>query len=240
MRYQWATATHQGMVRENNEDSVYPGSAGESEDSALVIVADGMGGHVAGEVASRLATNAAASSGLDAGDRVAAGNRAIREEVAREPELEGMGTTMTLLSIQGNVATIGHVGDSRAYLLRHADFSQLTEDHTVAAEYVAMGRLSPQEAANHPQRHMLTRTLGLTRFVNVDEFDFEVSVGDRILICSDGLTEMVDDLTIAKTLASGTPEEVAWELVELANDAGGVDNITVAVVEATVAADTAS
>jgi serine/threonine protein phosphatase PrpC len=237
MRYQWATATHRGMVRENNEDSVYPGSAGESIDSVLVIVADGMGGHVAGEVASRLAMNAAASSDLDAGDRVAAGNRAIREEVAREPDLEGMGTTMTLVAIEGNVATIGHVGDSRAYLLRDGGFSQLTEDHTVAAEYVAMGQLSPEEAASHPQRHMLTRTLGLTRFVNVDEFDIEVAAGDRILICSDGLTEMVDDSAIAKTLASGTPEEAVWELVELANDAGGVDNITVAVVEA--AAETA-
>lgn len=240
MRYQWATATHQGMVRQNNEDSVYPGSAGESTDSVLVIVADGMGGHVAGEVASRLAINAAASSDLDAGDRVAAGNRAIREEVAREPDLEGMGTTMTLVAIEGNVATIGHVGDSRAYLLRDGEFSQLTEDHTVAAEYVAMGRLSPEEAATHPQRHMLTRTLGLTRFIDVDEFDIEVAAGDRILICSDGLTEMVDDSAIAKTLATGTPEEVVWELVESANDAGGVDNITVAVVEATAAAEAAS
>jgi serine/threonine protein phosphatase PrpC len=239
MRYQWATATHQGMVRENNEDSVFPGSSGESEDSVLIIVADGMGGHVAGEVASRLAVNAAASTDLDAGDRVAAGNRAIREEVAREPELEGMGTTMTLVAIDGAVATIGHVGDSRAYLLRNGEFSQLTEDHTVAAEYVALGQLSREAAASHPQRHMLTRTLGLTRFVNVDEFAFEVAAGDRILICSDGLSEMVDDSSIAKTLAAGTPEEVVWELVEQANDAGGVDNITVAVVEATATGEVA-
>ncbi|HXV71270.1 MAG TPA: Stp1/IreP family PP2C-type Ser/Thr phosphatase [Acidimicrobiia bacterium] len=232
MKYLWSTATHKGMVRDNNEDAVFPSSSGESKDVVLVIVADGMGGHVAGEVASRLAINAAASSELDPADRVAAGNRAIREEVARDPGLEGMGTTMTLLAIEGTTATIGHIGDSRAYLLRDDDFSQLTEDHTVAAEYVALGQLDPEEAATHPQRHMLTRTLGLTRFVNVDEFKFDVRAGDRVLLCSDGLTEMVSDQDIGTTLRGDTIEEVVWKLVEMANDAGGVDNISVVVVEA--------
>lgn len=232
MKYIWATATHTGMVRDNNEDSVFPTSSGDSNDSVLIIVADGMGGHVAGEVASRIAINAAASTDVPPGDRVAAGNRAIREEVAREPSLEGMGTTMTLLSIEDGKATVGHVGDSRAYLLRGGELKQLTEDHTVAAELVAMGQLSPEAATSHPQRHMLTRTLGLTRFVNVDEIEMEILDGDRILLCSDGLTEMVDDATIAATLAEGAPDEVVWELVELANRAGGVDNITVVVVAA--------
>jgi len=232
MRYVWATASHQGMVRDQNEDSVYPSSSGESDEAVLVIVADGMGGHVAGEVASRIAVNAAASSDLDATDRVAAGNRAIREEVARDPGLEGMGTTMTLLEIDDDVATLAHIGDSRAYLLRGGELTQLTADHTVAAEYVAKGELSPEEAATHPQRHMLLRTLGLTRFVNVDEVEVQLEEGDRILLCSDGLTEMVRDTDIGEKLAKGTPDEVVWELVEMANDAGGVDNITVAVVEA--------
>lgn len=232
MKYLWSVATHKGMVRDNNEDAVFPSSSGQSSDEVLVIVADGMGGHVAGEVASRLAINAAASNELDPADRVAAGNRAIREEVARDPGLEGMGTTMTLLSIDGTTATIGHIGDSRAYLLREDEFSQLTEDHTVAAEYVALGQLEPEEAATHPQRHMLTRTLGLTRFVNVDEFKFDVLEGDRVLLCSDGLTEMVPDQDIGSTLRGGTLEEVVWELVEMANEAGGVDNISVVVVEA--------
>lgn len=232
MRYVWATATHKGMVRDKNEDSVYPKSSGESADEVLVIVADGMGGHVAGEVASRIAINAAASSDLDPIDRVAAGNRAIREEVARDPGLEGMGTTMTLLEIDDDVAIIGHIGDSRAYLLRENGMRQLTTDHTVAAEYVAQGQMSAEEAARVPQRHMLLRTLGLTRFVNVDEIEIEMEPGDRILICSDGLTEMVSDERIAKTLAGGSPDEVVWQLIEMANDAGGVDNITVAVVEA--------
>lgn len=232
MKYLWATATHQGMVRDQNEDTVYPKSSGESDDEVLVIVADGMGGHVAGEVASRLAVNAAASNDLPATDRVAAGNRAIREEVARDPGLEGMGTTMTLLHIEDDVATIGHIGDSRAYLLRDGELRQLTEDHTVAAEYMAQGQLSPEEAANHPQRHMLLRTLGLTRFVNVDEVKTDLAPGDRILLCSDGLTEMVSNDQITETLGEGTPDEVVWALVEQANKAGGVDNISVAVVEA--------
>lgn len=232
MRYLWASATHQGMVRDQNEDAVYPTSSGESTDDVLAIVADGMGGHVAGEVASRIAVNAAASSDLSAADRVAAGNRAIREEVSRDPGLEGMGTTMTLLKIEGAAATIGHIGDSRAYLLRNGDLRQVTEDHTVAAEYVAQGQLSAEEAASHPQRHMLLRTLGLTRFVNVDEVKVDLLPGDRILLCSDGLTEMVHEEVISQTLASGTPDEVVWELVEKANNAGGVDNISVVVVEA--------
>ena len=232
MRYVWATATHKGMVRDKNEDSVFPTSSGESTDDVVAIVADGMGGHVAGEVASRIAINAAASSDLDPADRVAAGNRAIREEVSRDPGLEGMGTTMTLLKVEDDTASIAHIGDSRAYLLRDGELRQVTEDHTVAAEYVAQGQLSPEEAASHPQRHMLLRTLGLTRFVNVDEVSIDLEPGDRLLLCSDGLTEMVKDAVIGKILADGSPDEVVWNLVETANDAGGVDNITVVVVEA--------
>jgi len=231
MRYLWATASHQGMVRENNEDAIFPTSSGESSDRVVLIVADGMGGHVAGEVASRIAINAAASSGLSAGDRVAAANRAIREEVAREPSLEGMGTTMTLLTVEDGVANLAHVGDSRAYMLRDGELTQISDDHNVAAEYVAMGQLSAEEATSHPQRHMLTRTLGLSRFVSIDEISIDLMPGDRLLLCSDGLTEMVPDNVIAKALGDGAPEEVAWELVELANDAGGVDNISVVVLD---------
>jgi len=231
MRYLWATASHQGMVRENNEDAIFPTSSGESSDRVVLIVADGMGGHVAGEVASRIAINAAASSGLSAGDRVAAANRAIREEVAREPSLEGMGTTMTLLTVEDGVANLAHVGDSRAYMSRDGELTQISDDHNVAAEYVAMGQLSAEEATSHPQRHMLTRTLGLSRFVSIDEISIDLMPGDRLLLCSDGLTEMVPDNVIAKALGDGAPEEVAWELVELANDAGGVDNISVVVLD---------
>ena len=233
MRYVWAAATHQGMVRDNNEDALFPKTSGESTSDAVLVVADGMGGHVAGEVASRIAVNTAASATLDPEDRVAAANRAIREEVAREPKLEGMGTTMTLVALSGaGMATLAHVGDSRAYLLRNGELSQLTEDHTVAAEYVAAGQISEEEARTHPQRHMLTRTLGLTRFVNVDTVEVSLQAGDRMLLCSDGLNEMVTDSEISQALGAATSvDDVAWQLVELANEAGGLDNISVIVVE---------
>lgn len=232
MKYLWATATHQGMVRKNNEDAVFPDKSGESEGPAVLIVADGMGGHVAGEVASRLAVNAAASSDLEPTDRVAAGNRAIREEVARDPSLEGMGTTMTLVSLEPEgKARFGHVGDSRAYLYRNGELSQITEDHTVAGELATLGQIPPEEVDSHPQRHMLTRTLGLTRFIDVDEIELSLESGDRLLLCSDGLNEMVDNDQIAKTLEDGTTDDAAWALIELANSAGGVDNISVAVID---------
>jgi len=222
------------MVRQNNEDSLFPTTSGESDGPAILMVADGMGGHVAGEVASRLAVNAASSTDVDPADRVAAGNRAIREEVARDRELEGMGTTLTLVSLgPDGTAAFGHIGDSRAYLLRGAHLQQLSVDHTVAAEHVASGQISAEEAATHPQRHMLTRTLGLTRFVNVDEFDVALEPGDRLLLCSDGLNEMVGDTEIQAALGKGPVEEVSWRLVEMANEAGGVDNTTVIVAETT-------
>jgi protein phosphatase len=232
MKYVWASATHQGMVRQNNEDSIFPEQSGESNGPAVLIVADGMGGHVAGEVASRLAVNAAASSSLEPADRVAAANRAIREEVARQPELEGMGTTMTLVELTPEgVANFGHVGDSRAYLYHNGDLQQLTADHTVAAEMVTLGQLTPEEAEDHPRSHMILRCLGLTRFVNVDEIKLELEPGDRILLCSDGLNSMVPHEAIAKALTEGTADEAAWKLVELANKAGGHDNISVILID---------
>ncbi|HEX6147952.1 MAG TPA: protein phosphatase 2C domain-containing protein [Acidimicrobiia bacterium] len=232
MKYVWGSATHQGMVRQNNEDALYPDRSGESDGPAVLMVADGMGGHVAGEVASRLAINAAASSTLDPGDRVAAANRAIREEVARQPDLQGMGTTLTLVELTPEgTARFGHVGDSRAYLFRDGELRQLTDDHTVAAEYVALGQLSVEEATGHPQSHMLTRCLGLTRFVNVDEFDLELQAGDRLLLCSDGLNLMVAPDVIVENLSGGTADEAAWKLVEVANKAGGHDNTSVIVID---------
>jgi len=233
VKYIWATATHQGKVREANEDSLFPTTDGETEEKITLIVADGMGGHVAGEVASRLAINAAASSRLAPADRVAAGNRAIREEVGRQPSLEGMGTTMTLLELLPNAtAHFAHVGDSRAYLLRDGELQQLTDDHTVLAEYVAAGKLTPEEAVNHPQRHMITRCLGLTRFVNIDEITIDVEVGDRFLLCTDGLNSMVDDDAIRQGLTEETADAAVWKLVDMANAAGGQDNITVIVADA--------
>ena len=232
MKYIWAAATHKGMVRKNNEDALFPDTSGESEGPVVLMVADGMGGHVAGEVASRLAVNAAASVDLSPSDRVAAGNRAIREEIARQPELDGMGTTLTLVELDPDgTAHFGHVGDSRAYMYADERLVQLTKDHTVAARYVDMGEITAEEAEGHPQSHMLTRCLGLTRFINVDEMDMPLEAGDRLLLCSDGLNTMIDNKAIAKGLSGVTADEAAWNLIDMANEAGGNDNITVIVVD---------
>lgn len=232
MRYQWACATHTGLVRSNNEDALYPDTSGSTEGTALLMVADGMGGHIAGEVASRIAVETARDIVGNPGRRVLGANNAILLEVAQHPDLAGMGTTMTLVEMgEDGVGQFAHVGDSRAYLLRDGILRQLTEDHTVAAEYVAAGRLSPEEAMTHPQRNMITRALGLTQNLLVDEFEEPLMPGDRYLLCSDGVNSMLTDEEIADQLAADTPEEAAWALVEAANAAGGHDNITVLVID---------
>lgn len=232
MRYQWACATHTGLVRSNNEDALYPDTSGSTEGTVLLMVADGMGGHIAGEVASRIAVETARDIVGNPGRRVLGANNAILLEVAQNPDLAGMGTTMTLVEMgEEGVGQFAHVGDSRAYLLREGALRQLTEDHTVAAEYVAAGRLSPEEAMTHPQRNMITRALGLTQNLLVDEFEEPLIPGDRYLLCSDGVNSMLTDQEIADQLAADTPEEAAWALVEAANAAGGHDNITVLVVD---------
>jgi len=143
-----------------------------------------------------------------------------------------MGTTMTLVKLAPDgTATFGHIGDSRAYLYRDGDLTQLTEDHTVASELASLGEIEPEEVQSHPQRHMLTRTLGLTRFVEVDEVETSLEVGDRILLCSDGLNEMVADYRIGEIISEGSPDDAAWALIEAANSSGGVDNISVVIVD---------
>jgi protein phosphatase len=236
MKYIWATGTDQGRVRERNEDSVFPSDAGSSEGPLLIGVADGMGGHVAGNVASKLATEAATADELDdetgVAERVAAANEAIIELVEDDPGLSGMGTTMTMGEFDGEATLrMGHVGDSRAYLLHDGAMRQLTQDHTVVAELVDLGHLSRAAAAHHPQRHLLTRSLGLGP-VEIDELSVGLDSGDRILICSDGLTTMLSDDSIADVLNSeATVEAAVWSLIEAANSAGGLDNISVAVID---------
>lgn len=239
MKYQWATATHKGRVRANNQDSVHPTAAGSSDDGALLIVADGMGGHVAGEVASRIAIDAALGvkgetldfEG-DVGERVGDANAAILAEVARRPELAGMGTTITMVELHADgIGAFAHVGDSRAYLLREGLLRQLTEDHTIVNEYLRSGKITEDQAAEHPQRHMITRALGLIPDVEVDVFRLELAPGDRLLLCSDGVNGMIDDASIRDALLTPTAEEAVWELVERANGAGGHDNVTAVVVD---------
>lgn len=235
MNYSWASATHIGHVRETNEDSVFPREDGSGPGPVVVAVADGMGGAAAGEVASRLAIEAATAGPPNDEDltaRITAGNRAVLDAIAEDQGLVGMGTTLTMVVLDADgVAHFGHVGDSRAYLLQGDSFRQLSHDHTYVMELVARGQISPSDAETHPRRHLLTRVIGMDEVV-VDEFDEQLEAGDRILLCSDGLTGMVDDDAVAGLLRdSASPAEAAWALVEAANAAGGVDNTTVAVVD---------
>lgn len=237
MRYVWATASHQGRVRGRNEDAVYPESSGSSDHAILVGVADGMGGAIAGNVASTTALGAATNEDPSAEtsivERVVTGNDQLLRKIARNPDLRGMGTTMTLGLFQPEgTLELGHVGDSRAYLVRSDDLELLTTDHTVVADLVALGHLDPSDAQRHPQRHLLTRALGLGPVV-VDHETVELVDGDRVLISSDGLTTMLTDDQIREIVAAGDEvEPTVWALVEAANTAGGVDNISVAVVDA--------
>ncbi len=232
MKYQWAAATHRGRVRNNNEDSFAPEASGRSTGPVVLMVADGMGGAIGGEIASQLAVEHASTGAGSPTERVMRANKAVVERTLSEPGLAGMGTTLTLVEFgEDGIARLGHVGDSRAYLWHQGAIEQITHDHTVVAEQLAAGHISPADAASHPQRSMLTRVLGISPDVEVDSTPIETAAGDRLLICSDGLTNMVEDERLAELLSKGTPEEAVWALIEEANRAGGHDNITVVVVD---------
>jgi serine/threonine protein phosphatase PrpC len=222
-----------GRVREGNEDSYLA-------TDPLFVVADGMGGHIAGDVASSTAveviSNERDSVDVDDADTLTAivrhANSAIWEKAQEDPSLQGMGTTCTLLMIEQDRARLAHVGDSRAYLLRDEELSQLTEDHTLVGRMVREGRLSAEEAERHPQRSVITRALGVDSDIDVDIVSLQLEAKDRLLLCSDGLTSMVGHDVIRSTLAEeADPQRAADRLVDIANRAGGEDNVTVVVVD---------
>ena len=231
-RIHYAARTDRGLLRANNQDSVYAGER-------LFIVADGMGGHAAGDVASRLVVDAFMPLddlplGVDMRRPLVAatreGNAAIAEMVDANPELDGMGTTMTALLFDGANAALAHVGDSRAYLYRNGVLHQISHDDTFVQSLVDDGRITSDEAAHHPQRSLLLRALNGSHMdprVNLRE----VSAGDRFLICSDGLSDYVSPESIADALADPEPDQVADTLIQLALVAGGPDNITVIVAD---------
>jgi protein phosphatase len=232
MRFVWATGTHRGLIREANEDSVHPEADGAGPGPVFVAVADGMGGHAAGEVASRVALSTALGREGSMIERFVAANEAVVKASVEDPKLAGMGTTLTLAAIRPDGSTtIGHVGDSRAYLLRRGLLHQLTEDHTLVAQWISEGRLSPEEAAIHPQRSMLMRAVGHGRPLDVDVIEERLSPGDRLMLCSDGLSGMINDDRLRELLGAATAEEAVWALIEAANQAGGHDNISVVVVD---------
>jgi protein phosphatase len=233
MRLVVGAATDVGRVREGNEDAyLVDGTMG------LVAVADGMGGHRGGEVASATALEAlraAVSAGRPLRDAVEDANRAVFEKASIDDSLRGMGTTLTAATLAaGDTLLVGHVGDSRAYLLRDGELRQVTTDHSLVEELVRDGRLTPDEAAVHPQRSIITRALGVDASVDVDVYPVGLAPGDVLLFCSDGLTGMLQpDLIAAELRREEDPARAATKLVDAANAAGGEDNITVVVVAVT-------
>ena len=226
-----------GRIRSGNEDSYFCGLT-------VFAVADGLGGHQGGEVASAAAVEPLARlDGRELADpgeaaealanAIRAANEAILDRAAGDPALYGMGTTVTAAAVAGDgYLQLAHVGDSRAYLLREGDLAQLTNDHTVVGELVRRGRLTPEQAAIHPERSILTRAVGLDPRVPVDLPDpLELRSGDQLLLCSDGLTETVADDQIAELLSAAPDGHAACRsLIDAANNAGGPDNITVVLV----------
>lgn len=233
MRVSVGVESDVGRVRSANEDSYLLAEP-------LFVIADGMGGHVAGDVASSTAVQAisdgaSSASAADPGSLdalVGEANGAVWRRAQSDSSLRGMGTTCTLLLVDGATAYIAHVGDSRAYILRAGRLEQLTDDHTLVARMVREGKLRPEDAEHHPQRNVITRVLGVDPNVKVDLFSVDLLGGDRIVLCSDGLSSMVAADRIRQTLSDeGDPQRAAELLVDLANEAGGEDNITCIVVD---------
>ncbi|BCZ21671.1 protein phosphatase 2C domain-containing protein [Mycobacterium senriense] len=228
----YAARSDRGLVRANNEDSVYAGAR-------LLALADGMGGHAAGEVASQLVIAALAHLDDDepGGDLLAkldnavrSGNAAIAAQVEAEPELEGMGTTLTAILFAGDRIGMVHIGDSRGYLLRDGELTQITKDDTFVQTLVDEGRITREEAHSHPQRSLIMRAL-TGHEVEPTLTMREARAGDRYLLCSDGLSDPVSDETILEALQIPDVAEAAYRLIELALRGGGPDNVTVVVAD---------
>ena len=230
-----------GMIRSGNEDNFF---AEADERRGVFVVADGMGGHAAGEVASEMAVQIVArnllplTSVLDraAADRLAQAmkdaNRAIYDRMLAEVDKQGMGTTASVLVLSDNQFLIGQIGDSRIYLLRDGALSQLTKDHSYVQEQVDAGLLTPEQARYHPYSNVITRCVGASESVEADIYQGEMKPGDVFLLASDGLTGMVDDRRLqAMLLARSGPGRIVDALIAEANGRGGLDNITAIVIQ---------
>jgi protein phosphatase len=225
--------TDKGLVRKENEDAFCI-----EKDLGLLAIADGMGGHASGEVASKMAIEILRDSlkkeGEPLPDRFDSGvklaNKMIYEASRSQSQLNGMGTTLTAVQLDGKRLSIAHVGDSRAYLIRGGVIEQLTDDHTIVSEQVARGMITREEAARSDMRNILSKALGIAPEVDVDIEELTVSEGDQLVLCSDGLSELIsDDEILSEVQSSNRPEIVCDELVNLAIQRGGEDNITVIV-----------
>ena len=224
--------TDPGRTRRHNEDAYVI-------DPPLFAIADGMGGAQAGEVASRLATAALKEAGASGGgeqriaDLIQEANRRVYDRSSSDPNTSGMGTTITVALVEEDRVSFGHVGDSRAYLIRNARMEQLTEDHSLVNELLKTGKLSREEAETHPQRSVITRALGTDPDVDVDTFSVQAETGDLFLLCSDGLTDMVPEDSILEVVERHREDidGALRALVKAANRGGGQDNITVVAFE---------
>lgn len=236
----YAARSDVGLLRQGNEDAGYAGPR-------LLAVADGMGGHAAGEVASAVAIASLApldDVGVGEGDLLGVlehvlrgANDELRELAAADSELEGMGTTVTALLVDGQRLGLVHIGDSRAYLYADGELTQITHDHTLVQRLVDEGRIAQEDAGQHPQRALITRALDGRPGIEFDTSLRELRPGDRYLLCSDGLTAVVSDETLRQTLALPGPDEAADQLVELALRGGAPDNVTCIVADVVDMAD---
>ena len=206
----------------------------------MFVVADGMGGHRGGATASQTAVEALeaafASAESISADWLALAiqqaNRAVNDRAAREPSLRGMGTTLVAVAVSPDGgAWVAHVGDSRAYRLRQSRFEQLTEDHSVVAELVRRGAITPEEADSHPRRNEILRSVGISEAVDAELCELALDPGDRLLLCSDGLCGVVPDAELERLIAEHAPDDAVVRAVDAANERGGPDNITAVVVE---------
>lgn len=232
----WSQATEVGLVRKTNEDSICI-----IPELAFFAVADGMGGHKSGEVASNMALVALAekirnSNISNVTDRLLEGvqqaNSDIYNSSRQKEDNQGMGTTLTAILIKDNGLTVAHVGDSRAYLIRSGSITPLTQDHSLVQEMLRQGGITKEQAKEHPQRNVLTRALGIESSVDVDLNRFELLSGDIVVLCTDGLYNLVSDKVIMElVLAANKPGQSVRDLVNEALKAGGTDNISVIVVE---------
>ncbi len=239
--------TDTGRLRKGNEDNLY---ADANEYRGLFIVADGMGGHAAGEVASQMAVDLISSELADLNDLVAPdsgervsdtlrlANRQVFQRTMREIEKTGMGSTASALLLSDTRYLIGHVGDSRIYLVREGELKQLTRDHSLVQEQVDAGIITAEQARHHPQSNVITCCIGMSSEIEPDILAGETRVGDVFLLASDGLTGMVEDKRLHQLLNSrATPERIVNAMIADANNNGGIDNITAIVVKV-ITADT--
>ncbi|MDO4622084.1 MAG: Stp1/IreP family PP2C-type Ser/Thr phosphatase [Eubacteriales bacterium] len=232
------SATDIGQKRHMNQDFIYASEGQIGNLPNLFVVADGMGGHNAGDFASRYGVSVLAEHIRQDKDfnpvkimrnAIEAANREVYMQAINDPNMAGMGTTMVVCTVVGEYAYIANVGDSRLYLAGE-HLAQVTQDHSLIAEMVRLGELTPEEGRNHPDKNIITRAIGTSAEVRIDFFDVRLSEGNQILMCSDGLTNMVEDDRIFELLR-GKEEDKSKALIDEANANGGKDNIAVIVVE---------